>query len=714
VTFTNEGRVAVSDTHAYSGTYSLQLDDARDDSIESMAAAILAVDLAGQSDVMLDFWWREFLDESDEEDGVFISDDGGATWQCILAFDGGGLWQRQVVDLDAAAAAHGLALNDLLLIKFQFYDDDPIPSDGYAIDEVRLRPNAAPALSWPGGLNYEEDGLHPESGGIEDDYTYRVRYADPEGDPPGLVEVHIEKGGLGIAGSPFAMTCAGGDYSTGVLCSITKQGLEAGLDYTYHFAARDDQGNEAPLTPELNGPDVTITYRVYLPTLLRNVGPPAGPPVLYAIDNAGGSYAFTVRWSAVERATSYRLEQDSDEQFPSPSLVYQGPDTSTPVTVDAVGTYYYRVRASSSLGTTDWSHVQSVAVTVPPPEGWRIKTVDSADGSIDLALDGDGNPHISYDNDGLWRATPLGNDWDRDSIDDYAYHTSIAIDDQGFAHILYFRSNSRDDTLKLADEDSEGWHPASFNLGGLDVGRYNDLAVDANDDRHLLFSSWRCRLWGGSGNCISWDPGDLYYLFLHDGQFQASIVGYSAEYVSVALDDDDAPHVSYHNGYHDTLKYSRPGFGGAHTVDESADVGLYSSIAVDSRGALPLPHIAYYDVTQGDLKYATATGPDFYHLAWHTEPIDTVGDVYTWDVTKYTSIVLDRDGYPQISYYDDDTQDLKYAYQDNQGWHKETVDSDGDVGSWSSLAIDQSGNLHVAYYDATNGTVKYGYLVRPD
>ena len=58
---TNQGRIA-SQFHliAYSGTYSLLLDDSVNDTIYSYAAAILAIDLSGQTQVELDFWWREY------------------------------------------------------------------------------------------------------------------------------------------------------------------------------------------------------------------------------------------------------------------------------------------------------------------------------------------------------------------------------------------------------------------------------------------------------------------------------------------------------------------------------------------------------------------------------------------------------------------------------------------------------------------------------
>ncbi len=139
ITTTNEGRVQVSPSYPYSGTYSVLLDDTTGNSTRSIAALILTHDLSGQGHINLDFWWREFSDENDSEDGVFISDDYGANWYEVLSFNNGpDDFRNEVIDISAAAAANGLTLNDHFQIKFQFYDNYPIPSDGYAIDEVRL------------------------------------------------------------------------------------------------------------------------------------------------------------------------------------------------------------------------------------------------------------------------------------------------------------------------------------------------------------------------------------------------------------------------------------------------------------------------------------------------------------------------------------------------------------------------------------------------
>ena len=136
---TDEGRVQVSTGYPDAGSYSLLLDDYAENTIYSYAAADLMVDLAGQADVTLEFRWREFGDENDTGDGVFLSGDYGGTWHQALSFNGGGAaFRSETIDLDAAAAAGGLALNDHFLIRFQFYDNYPITTDGYALDEVRV------------------------------------------------------------------------------------------------------------------------------------------------------------------------------------------------------------------------------------------------------------------------------------------------------------------------------------------------------------------------------------------------------------------------------------------------------------------------------------------------------------------------------------------------------------------------------------------------
>ncbi len=88
---------------------------------------------------------------------------------------------------------------------------------------------------------------------------------------------------------------------------------------------------------------------------------------------------------------------------------------------------------------------------------------------------------------------------------------------------------------------------------------------------------------------------------------------------------------------------------------------------------------------------------------WNIEIVDSDGDVGR----EVTSIALDNDDYPHISYYDGTNGDLKYAKWDGNVWNIETVDSAGSVGWYTSLVLDSDDNPHISYYDGTNANPKY-------
>lgn len=88
---------------------------------------------------------------------------------------------------------------------------------------------------------------------------------------------------------------------------------------------------------------------------------------------------------------------------------------------------------------------------------------------------------------------------------------------------------------------------------------------------------------------------------------------------------------------------------------------------------------------------------------WHFEVVDG-----TWGVS-YSSLALDRENRPHISYFVAGTRDLKYAWRGDAGWIVETVDTEGDVGSYGSLALDEAGYPHISYHDGDNSDLKYAY-----
>ncbi len=150
------------------GDYALAMGRSADGSAATINKIDLNLDLSGQEDVTMEFWLRRDYDETDEDDAIFLSVDGGSSFQKVLNLrpgDWGNLAYGQVVvDLGAAADFHGLELSGQTVVRIQQSGQDDFVggvsynTDGFFIDDVVVK-GAPQYASLPFEDGFEADAL---------------------------------------------------------------------------------------------------------------------------------------------------------------------------------------------------------------------------------------------------------------------------------------------------------------------------------------------------------------------------------------------------------------------------------------------------------------------------------------------------------------------------------------------------------------------------
>jgi hypothetical protein len=187
--------------------------------------------------------------------------------------------------------------------------------------------------------------------------------------------------------------------------------------------------------------------------------------------------------------------------------------------------------------------------------------------------------------------------------------------------------------------------------------------------------------------------------------------GAVGEYSSLALDNLGNPVISYFAADAGDLKVAQCSSADCSTlnsiqfVDIPGLVGVQSSLVLDSNNN---PVISYFDSGDGALKLAHCGSADC-STGNSIQVIDT-GGARLRVVGTYSSIALDSVGNPVISYFDNSNSDLKVVHcgtaDCSSGNIISIVDSIGAVGLHTSLVLNSLGNPVISYFDNTNFDLK--------
>jgi hypothetical protein len=319
---------------------------------------------------------------------------------------------------------------------------------------------------------------------------------------------------------------------------------------------------------------------------------------------------------------------------------------------------------------------------------WSAESIPSPNGNggyFSLALDSSNLPHVTYNYcsstpftiDYSWKTSPTA--WQsRVASGNYIAinDSSVAIDKNGYPHIGYFASEPGGYYYVHAWQDGSGWHYENIVPVQL-AFQTSDSTATCNYDGSLALDNS-----GNAGN-----PG-LVYLDYYDGALMYTHKSSNSGSWSTPEKVDSIPQKS--NGWNDGFTIERPclAYNGTNPC-----IAYYEEISSSSNE----------QESQGCLKYACKPG----NSGWQPQTVDSSSS----RIGLYASLALDASGNPYVSYYDGINQHLRFAHEDNTGWHTQTIDSQTPGGYGTSIAVNQSTGCPSIVYRTIAGALRLASFV---
>lgn len=300
---------------------------------------------------------------------------------------------------------------------------------------------------------------------------------------------------------------------------------------------------------------------------------------------------------------------------------------------------------------------------------------------------------------------------------DVGSFSAIAVDQTGRYHIAYYKRDNQggvvNGSLKYAvsfqppGDSPLRWLIETVDSGG-DVGRYLSLALDNNGIPHISYYD--------AGN------GRLKLAGRLEGQWVTEVVdegenGKAGQFTSLVFDADNNPHISY-------IELVSPNqLAGAVTDNLPPTIaGLVGIESSEFRINEDFINLGFNRDYGGIVKYATRVNG-----VWQIEIVDdgrkpAPGLNTVRPYFRFTSLAINAEGEPHIAYQDIVNGDLLYSQRAlvspvtphpfvHQTVVHQTFDESDRVSAYPSLGISSNGKIAIAYYDAHN---KNMILVRED
>ena len=294
---------------------------------------------------------------------------------------------------------------------------------------------------------------------------------------------------------------------------------------------------------------------------------------------------------------------------------------------------------------------------------------------------------------------------------------SLALDSNGYSHISMYDYANGD--LKYISDISGSWVDISL-VSTNDVGGHNSLAIDSNNVIHIAYFGYLNPEGTGAKNLMYSSCASSCGT---PSSWSTTIIDGSADvgkWTSIAIDSNDHLHISYYDSSTNkdlkyatcTLSCATASSWSSITVDSNGDVGEYTSMTIDSNDYL---HIVYSsESTQftgsgnSNQYYATCTLSCTTASSWTTTNLNAPEDSI-----KHNSLTVDSNDVLHMVFFDQDLRDLFYSMCESlcssaSSWSVTTIESANDVGAPNSIGVDSNNGIHVSYFTNTpNYDIKY-------